>query len=210
MKSGKFVTIEGVEGVGKSTNVEFVANYLRQAGFNAITTREPGGTPVAEQIRTVLLDSQPGSLSDTCELLLMFAARSSHVEALIRPALSRGDWVICDRFVDATYAYQGGGRGMASQSIADLEALVLDGLAPDLTLLLDAPLDIAEGRRHARGITDRFEVEEREFFERVRNRYREIAEADPERVKLVDASGDIATVTATLGDMLNDFINKID
>ena len=208
MSRGKFITIEGVEGVGKSTNVDYVANHLRRAGLTVVTTREPGGTPVAEQIRSVLLDSSPGSVSDACELLLMFAARSSHVETLIRPALSRGDWVICDRFVDATYAYQGGGRGMSTQAIANLEALVLDGLKPDLTLLLDAPLDVAERRRHKRGTSDRFEVEEREFFERVRQSYRAIARDNPERVKLVDAGGDIASVTAKLAEILSDFLEK--
>lgn len=209
MPRGKFITIEGIEGVGKSSNLEFVANHLRDAGQTVITTREPGGTPVAERIRKIALDSEPGTISASCELLLMFAARASHVGSLIEPALARGDWVVCDRFVDATYAYQGGGRGMPTETIAQLERLVLGELAPDLTLLLDAPLEIANRRRSDRGTSDRFEVEDQQFFERVRDRYRVIAELDPERVKLVDASADLASVTSHIARILAEFINKV-
>jgi len=195
---GRFITVEGSEGVGKSTNMQFIGDYLCTRGKTVITTREPGGTPVAERIRDVLLQSALGSMTDHCELLLMFAARADHVAQVIRPALERGDWVVCDRFTDATYAYQGGGRGMADHDIATLEPFVLQGLVPDLTILLDAPPDVAAARRRARGVSDRFEVEEAAFFARVREKYRERAVREPARIKLVDASGSLGEVQAAL------------
>jgi dTMP kinase len=137
-RNSRFITVEGAEGVGKSTNMQFIGDYLRNHGHTVVSTREPGGTPIAERIRDVLLQSAVGSMSDHCELLLMFAARADHLEHVIRPALERGDWVLCDRFTDATYAYQGGGRGMADEDIAILEKFVQRGLSPDLTILLDA------------------------------------------------------------------------
>jgi dTMP kinase len=200
MSRGKFITVEGVEGVGKSTNVGFIANRLRDAGRIVITTREPGGTAVAEKIRDVLLQSAGDPINDICELLLMFAARASHVRELIYPALERGDWVICDRFTDASYAYQGGGRGLSDDWIAQLETIVQGSLRPDLTLLLDAPLDVTAGRRAERGVTDRFETEQRAFFERVQAKYRELAATFPARIKLVDASGSLANVQQRLAE----------
>lgn len=207
--TGKLITIEGIEGVGKSSNVDFVASYLRDTGKTVTITREPGGTATAESIRNILLNSDPGTIDADCELLLMFAARASHVSELIRPALARGDWVVCDRFVDATYAYQGGGRGVSTQAIAQLEQFVLRDLAPDLTLLLDASLEVANARRHGRGTSDRFEIENQSFFERVRERYLEIAAKNHERVKVIDASGDRATVTASITLVLTNFIENI-
>jgi dTMP kinase len=206
--TGRFITVEGSEGVGKSTNMEFIREYLRTLGKTVVMTREPGGTPVAERIRDVLLQSELGSMTDHCELLLMFAARADHVGQIIRPALERGDWVLCDRFTDATYAYQGGGRGMDDHDIAILEQFVLQGLIPDLTVLLDAPPDVSAARRLARGISDRFEAEEAAFFARVRQKYRERAVLDPARVALVDASGSLEEVQATLVSILKKYFNN--
>lgn len=206
--TGRFITVEGSEGVGKTTNMQFIAEYLSERGRTVISTREPGGTPVAEQIRDVLLGTALGSMTDHCELLLMFAARADHVEQVIRPALERGDWVLCDRFTDATYAYQGGGRGMNEDDIAALESLVLRGLAPDLTILLDASPEVARARRSARGISDRFEAEEAAFFARVRQKYRAIAEREPQRVRRVDASGSLEEVQSALADLIDKILNK--
>jgi len=206
--TGRFITVEGSEGVGKSTNMEFIGEYLRTLGKTVVMTREPGGTPVAERIRDVLLKSELGSMTDRCELLLMFAARADHVGQVIRPALERGDWVLCDRFTDATYAYQGGGRGMDDRDIAILEQFVLQGLVPDLTVLLDAPPDVSAARRHARGISDRFEAEEAAFFARVRQKYRERAVLEPARVELVDASGSLEEVQAKLVSILKKYFNN--
>jgi len=201
--TGQFITIEGSEGVGKSTNMQFMADYLRDHGKSVVTTREPGGTPVAEQIRDVLLQSELGSMTDRCELLLMFAARADHVAQVIRPALGRGDWVLCDRFLDATYAYQGGGRGMDERDIEILERFVLHDLAPNLTILLDAPAEITATRRLARGTSDRFEAEKTAFFERVRDKYQQRAMHYPDRIKRVDASVSIVEVQEKLAAYLD-------
>lgn len=198
---GKFITIEGGEGVGKSSQLDALREWL-SAAREVVFTREPGGTPRAERIRELLLERTDESMPAVCELLLMFAARATHIENVIRPALARGAWVVCDRFTDATYAYQGGGRGMDLQQIALLEQLVQKELRPDLTLLLDAPLDIASARAHARntaaGATDRFEIEQREFFERVRNAYLERARQQAARIVVIDATADQATVAAAI------------
>ena len=206
--TGRFITVEGSEGVGKSTNMQFIADYLRGCGKSIVTTREPGGTPVAEQIRDVLLQSAQGSMSDRCELLLMFAARADHIAQVIRPALGRGDWVLCDRFIDATYAYQGGGRGVAEHDIELLQRFVLRDLAPDLTILLDAPDEVTAVRRKARGTSDRFEAEETAFFERVRDKYHQRAVSDPARIKLVDASVSLVEVQEKLTAHLDELLNK--
>jgi len=206
MHKGKFITVEGVEGVGKSTNINFIATYLRQRGQTVVTTREPGGTAVAEQIRDVLLHSD-GAVSDVCELLLMFAARASHLQELIIPALARGDWIVCDRFTDASYAYQGGGRGLPDEDIRRLETLVQESLSPDLTLLLDAPLEVTAGRRRERGMTDRFEAEQTEFFERVQAKYRELALKNPGRIKVIDASANLENVEQRLATTLDSLLN---
>lgn len=202
--SGKFITIEGIEGVGKSTNLAFVADHLRDRGLCVVTTREPGGTPVAEQIRAILLDSPRGSIPDLSELLLMFAARSSHLEALIRPALAAGKWVVCDRFTDASFAYQGGGRGLPDAVIQKLQSIVQGGLQPDLTILLDASLEVSTARRLQRGQVDRFEAEEIDFFRRVQSRYRDIARREPGRIVVIDAGQALAAVQAALARTLDD------
>jgi dTMP kinase len=200
--AGKFITLEGIEGVGKSTNLEFVAGYLSDRGQRVLTTREPGGTPVGERLRELLLDSERGSIPDTCELLMMFAARAAHIEKVIRPALEEGIWVVCDRFTDASYAYQGGGRGIDDEPIDLLKSLVQGGFAPNLTILLDATIEVSEARRVERGHRDRFESEEIEFFQRVRSKYLEIAKREPERVVIIDASRNLEQVQGALSSVL--------
>ncbi|HEY6641918.1 dTMP kinase [Povalibacter sp.] len=194
MTRAKFITIEGGEGVGKSTQLTALREWLAQTGRDVLFTREPGGTPRAERIRELLLENTSEPMPPLCELLLVFAARSSHLDNVIRPALEKGTWVICDRFTDATYAYQGGGRGMDKAQIAVLERLVQGDLRPDLTLLLDAPLDLtsarAQNRNAATGTVDRFEREQRAFFERVRDTYLERARQEPERFAVIDAAAD--------------------
>jgi dTMP kinase len=199
---GKFITLEGIEGVGKSTQLEHVADLIRAAGNSVICTREPGGTPLAEDIRDLLLTPSDEQVPPSGELLLMFAARAVHLENLIRPALLRGDWVVCDRFTDATYAYQGFGRGMARAEIGMLERLVQGELRPDLTILLDAPVDVGLARARKRGEPDRFESEKAQFFERVRRGYLEIAAAEPDRVRVVNAAGPIAEVNPVVAGLL--------
>jgi dTMP kinase len=184
---GAFISLEGVEGVGKSTNVAFTADAVRRAGFEVVTTREPGGTQLGERVRDWILNGDHGTLSPETEALLMFAARARHLDEIIRPALAAGRWVVCDRFTDATIAYQGGGRG-ASRSLLDaLKAEIQKGLEPDLTLLLDAPLDVGASRIGDRE-PDHFEREQRPFFERVRAAYLLLAEQHPERIKVIDAA----------------------
>ena len=189
---GRFLTIEGIEGVGKSTQVTRLSTALNERGIAHVVTREPGGTPLAERIRAVLLDNVQGeTMPPTAELLLMFAARSVHLANLVEPALRAGRWVVCDRFIDATYAYQGGGRRLSADTIGQLETLVLGARRPDLTLLLDAPVEQALGRarqRNAGAAADRFESERAEFFERVRDAYRARATAEPGRISVIDAS----------------------
>lgn len=206
MKRGKFITIEGGEGVGKSTQIAAVRDLIAARGFEVVVTREPGGTPRAERLRELLLASDAETMPAQCELLLMFAARSTHVENLIRPALERGAWVVCDRFTDATYAYQGAGRGVPREDIDFLARLVHGGLWPDLTLLLDAPVEIGSARAAARnarnGAHDRFEQEQRDFRERVRNAYLERARAEPQRFAVIDASADAATVAKAVCDAI--------
>jgi len=188
MVRGKFITIEGSEGVGKSTNVEFLASVIREQGFAVICTREPGGTPIAERIRQILLEHGEEPLPDIAELLLFFASRSLHICNKIRPALEAGKWVICDRFTDASRAYQGSGRGLDMQRINLLADWVQDDLQPDLTLLLDAPAEVGMRRAVQRGETDRLESEQISFYERVRAGYLELADAHPERFVVVDAA----------------------
>lgn len=205
-KPGKFITLEGGEGVGKSTNLAFVENYLRSQGCRVVLTREPGGTPLAEKIRGLLLEKSAEPVSDLAELLMMFAARAQHLEQVIRPALARGDWVVCDRFTDATYAYQGYGRGMDKALIAKLEQMVHPGFQPDLTLLLD--IDVEEGLARAldRSEPDRIESEQRSFFEAVRNGYLELSQAHPERFAVVDASPSLEAVQSTIKNHLDRMI----
>jgi dTMP kinase len=203
---GKFITLEGGEGVGKTTNLSFISSYLQNHGIDVIVTREPGGTRLAEKIRELLLDSNNESISESAELLLMFAARAQHIKHVIEPALSQGKWVLCDRFTDATYAYQGGGRNMNINTIEWLENLVQDTLRPDLTLLLDAPVEVGIERAKDRGQLDRFESEKIDFFERVRQAYLRQAELYPERIKLIKADQPLSDVQNKLIDMLKPLI----
>ena len=191
---GRFITIEGIEGVGKSTNLDFVTAFLRKQGKEVVVTREPGGTAGAERIRKLLLEHGDESIPDIAELLLFFAARSLNIENLIRPALERGDWVVCDRFTDATRAYQGGGRGIDGELIEALADRVHEGLQPDLTLLLDAPVDIGMHRATRRSAADRMEIEQTSFYERVRAAYLDLAAAHPDRMRVIDASAGIDDV----------------
>ena len=192
---GRFVTLEGIEGVGKSTQMSRARKHLAAAGLAVQTSREPGGTPLAEAIRDLVLS--PGSdepVPPLCELLLMFASRAAHVANRIEPWLADGRWVLCDRFTDATLAYQGGGRGVSAAQIRRLASWVHPRGWPDLTLLLDAPVDVALARRAARGAADRIELEERAFFETVRQAYLDIAAAEPHRVRVIDAAQPAADV----------------
>ena len=202
---GYFITLEGGEGVGKSTNVNLVADLLRGAGHEVVVTREPGGTALAEEIRETLLGVRDEVMSDMTELLLVFAARAQHLDTVIRPALNAGRWVVCDRFTDATYAYQGGGRGFDEKTIAILETLVQDDLRPDLTLYLDVPVAVAADRIADRD-HDRFELEQKPFFERVRTAYLAIA-AREERFVIIDAAPDLASVQRELTNTLNDYLD---
>jgi dTMP kinase len=194
---GRFITFEGIEGVGKSTQLERCAAWLDTLGVEVVRTREPGGTPRAERLRELLLERGDEPMPPPCELLLMFAARSTHLENLVRPAVARGAWVLCDRFTDATYAYQGGGRGLPKRDIDSLVAAVHPGFWPDLTVLLDAPVDTGLARAQMRnGVDgpDRFEAERREFFERVREAYLARASHEPQRLMVLDASGSVDAV----------------
>ncbi len=196
---GRFITLEGVDGAGKSTHLGFVADWLRQQGREVVVTREPGGTPLGETLRELLLHREMDA--DT-ELLLMFAARRQHLAELILPALARGAWVVSDRFTDASYAYQCGGRGIAAERIAALEAWVQRGFAPDLTLLFDVPPEVAEARRSAARTADRFEREADSFFNRVRNAYLDRARAEPARIHVLDARQSIEALRTEIGQLL--------
>ena len=184
-KRGYFITLEGVDGAGKSTHVPWVADALRQRGLTVVSTREPGGTALGEKLRQLLL-AEPMHLET--ETLLMFAARSEHIRTVIEPALERGHWVVCDRFTDATYAYQGGGRQMGEQRIASLEHWVHGHLQPDCTLLFDVPLEVARARLMRHRELDRFEQEGTEFFQRTRRAYHERARQQPERIRIIDST----------------------
>ncbi len=199
---GRFITVEGIEGVGKSTNLSFIETWLHNRGLDVVVTREPGGTMLAESIRALLLDSPRGSVPDMAELLLMFAARASHLTELIVPSLEAGCWVVSDRFTDASYAYQGAGRGLGDAPVAMLESLVQGSLRPDLTLLLDASPGSTASRRAARGSDDRFEQEDHEFFQRVRAAYLRRAAAEPGRIKCIDASQPLAQVQNEIAGLL--------
>lgn len=198
MARGKFITVEGIEGVGKSTNIDFMATFIESKGRDVVRTREPGGTPMAERIRAMLLEHGDERLPDIAELLLFFAARSLHVSNAILPAMEAGQWVICDRFTDASRAYQGAGRGLDRQQIDTLASWVQGGLEPDLTVLLDAPAGVGMQRAVRRGETDRLESEQHSFYERVRMGYLELAQAEPGRFVVVDASRPLATVQADI------------
>lgn len=200
---GRFVSFEGIDGAGKSTQHAWLVEYLRQQGRTVVATREPGGTPLGEKLRALLL-AEPMHLET--EALLMFAARREHVSAVIEPALARGDWVVCDRFVDASFAYQGGGRGLDWKKLERLADWVLDGLEPDLTLVFDAPVAIAQQRlRAATANPDRFEQEQAAFFERVRAAYLRIARESPNRVRIIDATRDPTSINKELEKIIATF-----
>ncbi len=201
---GMFITIEGGEGVGKSTNIAYIASQLSEANITFVVTREPGGTPLAEDIRQLLLSDRDEAISDNTELLLMFAARAQHIAEIIEPALTRGDWVICDRFTDATYAYQGGGRGIPESKISRLEQWVQGDLRPDATILLDAPVSVGMSRAGQRGKLDRIEREHDHFFENVRNRYLQLAECNSDRFRVVDASQALERVQESLRPIIDE------
>ncbi len=197
--AGRFITLEGIEGAGKSTVAQFIFEWLQARGIGAVLTREPGGTPLAERVRELVLAPDGEAIPPAAETLLMFAARSIHLANLIRPALARGEWVICDRFTDATRAYQGGGRGLDPATIEALATLVHADLTPHLTLLLDLPVPLGLARAQARRAqADRFEQERGPFFERVRAAYLAVAQAEPERFRIVDAGRELAQVQATV------------
>lgn len=201
---GRFVTFEGIEGVGKSTQIDLAAEYLRGKGLDVVVTREPGGTPLAERLRRMVLEPQDEAVDGVSELLLVFAARAIHLGNLIEPALSRGAWVLCDRFTDASEAYQGAGRGVPVEHIRALERIAQRGRRPDLTLFLDVAVPLAVERTRSRAAaTDRFESEDISFFERVRAGYLGILEREPARVARVDASGDVPAVAAAIARQLD-------
>ena len=206
MARGRFISVEGGEGAGKSTNIECVRARLHAAGMRVVVTREPGGTPLAEEIRQLLLAPRDEGVCEDTELLLVFAARMQHVERVIKPALARGDWVISDRFADATIAYQGAGRRMGVERIQALRRLLLGDFAPDLTLLLDVPVDSGMQRLAGRGAPDRFEMEGREFFDRVRAAYLQLAAAEPARFRVIDAAGPLPDVQAAVAQALEGFL----
>jgi dTMP kinase len=203
---GKFITVEGSEGVGKSSNLAFIEDYLRNAGINIVRTREPGGTALGESVRELLLDARQTAMCDDTELLLMFAARAQHLAEVIRPALEAGQWVLCDRFTDATYAYQGGGRGVPMDRIRVLEDWVQGELRPDHTLLLDMPVAAGLERAGARSEPDRFEQEQHAFFERVRETYLARAKEEPGRIHIIDASPMLDEVQADIAAVLQQIL----
>ncbi len=208
--SGRFITVEGGEGAGKSSNLSFIQGVLQAVGKTVLFTREPGGTLLGEDIRELLLGHKHTGMADDTELLLMFAARAEHIHQKILPALSEGVWVLCDRFTDASYAYQGAGRGLGRERIAALEAFVQGDLRPDLTLLLDLPVEIGLARAGARSAPDRFEREQERFFEAVRQGYLEIAAREPERVRVIDASQSLEDVQSQIERVMADFLEAED
>lgn len=197
----KFITLEGGEGVGKTTNLAFIEDYLKSRGVSLLRTREPGGTLLGEKVREILLHSD--HVDAKSELLLVFAARAQHIQTVIRPALANGQWVLSDRFTDASYAYQGGGRGIDTADIGFLERWVQADLRPDMTLLLDTPVSVGMARARARGPQDRFESEADHFFERVRAAYLERMKGEPDRIRRIDASVDLPLVQAAIAQELD-------
>lgn len=206
--SGLFITLEGPEGAGKSTNREYLAERLREQGLDVVMTREPGGTPLAERIRELLLAPSDESMAVDTELLLMFAARAQHLAQVIRPALARGAVVLCDRFTDATYAYQGGGRGLSQARIATLETFVQGSLRPDLTLVFDLPVEVGLARAAARGRLDRFEQEGQAFFEAVRQAYLQRAQSAPQRYSVLDAAQPLEAVQRAIDALLPSILER--
>ncbi len=206
---GRFITLEGVDGAGKSTQLEFVAGLLEACGVDVVRTREPGGTPLGEALRRVLLERADLAMGVAAETLLVFAARAQHVEEIIEPALQRGQWVVCDRFTDATYAYQGGGRGLARARIDTLQRWVQGALRPDLTLLLDLPVVAGLARTGARADADRFESQDLEFKRAVRETYLARARRSPERIRRIDAEPPLPTVQEQIRREIESFLRRV-
>jgi dTMP kinase len=200
MNKGSFITLEGGEGMGKTTNLQFIRGFLERNGKQVIATREPGGTPLGESIRSLFLGQV--EVAPITELLLVFASRAQHLRDVIEPALRGGDWVVCDRFTDASYAYQGGGRQVSLDAIFRLEEMVQVGRKPDLTLLFDAPVEVGLARARQRGGSDRMEAEDLSFHERVRGAYLQLAGHYPQRIKIIDASRPLAEVQSAIADHL--------
>lgn len=207
---GKFLTIEGQDGAGKSTNINVIEAFLEQQGIDYIKSREPGGTPFGETLREVLLNSNDEKIGDAAELLVIFAARAQHIEQVIDPALAKGQWVLCDRFTDATYAYQGFGRGLDLSLIKQLESNIQKSLRPDLTILLDLPVEVGESRAGQRSSPDRFEQQKQAFKQKVRDGYIQLASEQPERIKVVDAARDIPAVASSIQSILSTFVENLD
>jgi len=203
---GCFITLEGGEGAGKSTNLEYIQRRLEAAGVPLQVTREPGGTPLGEKVREVLLNPYHAGMSSDAELLLMFAARAQHLHQVILPALGKGSWVLCDRFTDATYAYQGGGRGIDAGRIRLLEDWVQQGFQPDMTLLFDLPVELGLKRAGKRGALDRFEQERKAFFEQVREAYLQRARRAPQRFRIIDAGQELAAVQRQLDNVIEELV----
>lgn len=203
---GRFITLEGGEGAGKTTSLEYIRKILEAAGVDLLCTREPGGTVPGEKIRELLLNPENAGISPDTELLLMFAARAQHLNQLIMPALENGTWVLCDRFTDATFAYQGGGRGIATHRIEQLESWVQQEFQPDITILFDLPVETGMQRAGKRGALDRFEQEQRAFFENVRQSYLQRANTFPGRFRVIDSSCDIQGVQAQLDKVIDEVL----
>lgn len=207
--SGRLISLEGGEGAGKSTALAMCRQRLQHHGIEVVLTREPGGSPLAERIRELLLDPDAAAMCPEAELLLMFASRAQHVRETIRPALARGAWVLSDRYTDSSYAYQGGGRGLPDTVIAQLESFAVGGTRPDLTLLLDLPVGQGLARAGGRGGPDRIEAEHERFFERVRDTFRARARAEPQRFRIIDAGRDIDDVAVQLRAVLDAFVADV-
>ncbi|GAB4357597.1 MAG: dTMP kinase [Gammaproteobacteria bacterium] len=208
MKTGKFITVEGGEGAGKTTNLKVIETCLREAGIEVVMTREPGGTYLGEEIRNLLLEKREEAMSPAAELLLIFAARAEHLAKVIRPALNRGQWVVCDRFTDATYAYQGGGREMGFELIAELEQSVQGELRPDATLVFDVPVSVGLERAGRRSEADRFEQEGASFFERVRETYLRRAAEHPERYRVIEAGRTLPEVQGEVREVVERLLTE--
>lgn len=200
--TGKFITFEGIDGAGKSTHLDWLSNHLRDLGHSVVVTREPGGTPLGEKLREILLN-QPMHLET--EALLMFAARREHLDKVIRPALAAGKWVISDRFTDASFAYQGGGRGLDENKLVALEQWVQEGLQPDLTLLFDVPVEVSRQRLANNVSLDRFEQEKQDFFQRVRENYLSRAQQFPARFRVIDSSRSLDKIQKNLEEIVSSF-----
>ena len=206
MKKGLFITLEGIEGAGKSTAVDFIEDFLTKEGHDVIKTREPGGTVIGEQIREILLKNENSTLTYDTELLLVFSARAQHIQEVILPALSSGKIILCDRFTDASYAYQGGGRGIDASRINLLEKWVQGDLRPNLTLLFDLDVSIGMQRTKKRSDADRFELEELNFFEKIRNTYLERAKNEPQRFRIINSASSLESVKEQIITILKDFL----